>query len=101
MLPAHAAGDRVLEIAPVTSVEEILLAQRAAIAVHASEPSARLHRRGADAHAQRSSRRARREPARRPDAAEGREGATPCSTAARTRCPTTYSGSRQRCSPTG
>ncbi len=38
MLSAHAAGDRVLEVAPVTSVEEILLAQRAAIAVHASGP---------------------------------------------------------------
>ncbi len=38
MLSAHAAGDRVLEIAPVTSVQEILLAQRAAIAVHASGP---------------------------------------------------------------
>jgi MoxR-like ATPase len=38
MLSTHAAGDRVLEIAPVTSVEEILLAQQAAIAVHASAP---------------------------------------------------------------
>ena len=38
MLAAHAAGDRVLEIAPVTSVQEILLAQHAAIAVHASAP---------------------------------------------------------------
>jgi MoxR-like ATPase len=38
MLSAHAAGDRVLDVAPVTSIEEILLAQRAAIAVHASGP---------------------------------------------------------------
>jgi len=38
MLATHAAGDRVLEIAPVTSVQEILLAQQRAIAVHASEP---------------------------------------------------------------
>jgi MoxR-like ATPase len=38
MLSTHAAGDRVLEIAPVTCVEEILLAQRAAIEVHASAP---------------------------------------------------------------
>jgi len=38
MLAAHAAGDRVLEIAPVTSVQEIMLAQHAAIAVRASEP---------------------------------------------------------------
>jgi MoxR-like ATPase len=38
MLSTHASGDRVLEIAPVTSVAEILLAQRAAIAVHASGP---------------------------------------------------------------
>ena len=38
MLAAHAGGDRVLEIAPVTSVQEILLAQQAATAVHASAP---------------------------------------------------------------
>jgi MoxR-like ATPase len=38
MLSAHAAGDRVLDVAPVTSIGEILLAQRAAIAVHASGP---------------------------------------------------------------
>jgi MoxR-like ATPase len=38
MLLAHAAGDRVLDVAPVTSIEEILLAQRTAIAVHASGP---------------------------------------------------------------
>src|ERR1700726_4117264 len=38
MLAAHASGDRVLEIAPVTTVDEIVLAQRAAIAVHASAP---------------------------------------------------------------
>ncbi len=38
MLSTHAAGDRVLDIAPVTSVEEIRLAQQAAIAVHASAP---------------------------------------------------------------
>jgi MoxR-like ATPase len=38
MLSAHAAGDRVLGVAPVTSIEEIMLAQRAAIAVHASAP---------------------------------------------------------------
>jgi MoxR-like ATPase len=38
MLSAHAGGDRVLDVAPVTSIEEILLAQRAAIAVHASGP---------------------------------------------------------------
>jgi MoxR-like ATPase len=36
MLSTHAAGDRVLEIAPVTSVAEILLAQQAAVEVHAS-----------------------------------------------------------------
>jgi MoxR-like ATPase len=36
MLSTHAAGDRVLDIAPVTSVAEILLAQRAAVEVHAS-----------------------------------------------------------------
>ena len=38
MLSTHAAGDRVLDIAPVTSVEEIRLAQQAAIGVHASAP---------------------------------------------------------------
>jgi MoxR-like ATPase len=38
MLSAHAAGDRVLDVAPVTSVEEILMAQQAAIEVHASAP---------------------------------------------------------------
>src|SRR5579859_5829997 len=38
MLAAHAGGDMVLEIAPVTTVEEILLAQQSAIAVHASAP---------------------------------------------------------------
>jgi MoxR-like ATPase len=36
MLSTHAGGDRVLDIAPVTSVAEILLAQRAAVEVHAS-----------------------------------------------------------------
>jgi MoxR-like ATPase len=38
MLAAHAAGDMVLEIVPVTTVQEILLAQQSAIAVHASAP---------------------------------------------------------------
>jgi MoxR-like ATPase len=38
MLSTHAAGDRVLDVAPVTCVEEILLAQQAAIDVHASAP---------------------------------------------------------------
>src|SRR5205807_8438638 len=38
MLAAHAGGDKVLEIAPVASIEEVLLAQQAAIAVHASAP---------------------------------------------------------------
>src|SRR5208282_2726513 len=38
MLLAHASGDRVLDVAPVTSIEEILLAQQAAAAVHASGP---------------------------------------------------------------
>jgi MoxR-like ATPase len=36
MLSTHAAGDRVLDIVPVTSVAEILLAQQAAVEVHAS-----------------------------------------------------------------
>jgi MoxR-like ATPase len=38
MLSTHAAGDRVLDVAPVTCVEEILMAQQAAIEVHASAP---------------------------------------------------------------
>jgi MoxR-like ATPase len=38
MLAAHASGDRVLDVAAVTSVEEVLLAQRAAVAVHSSAP---------------------------------------------------------------
>ncbi|HTU80205.1 MAG TPA: MoxR family ATPase [Solirubrobacteraceae bacterium] len=38
MLAEHAAGDRVLDVSPVTSIEEIMLAQRAAVAVHASAP---------------------------------------------------------------
>jgi MoxR-like ATPase len=38
MLAVHAGGDRVLELAPVASVQEIMLAQRAAVAVHASAP---------------------------------------------------------------
>jgi MoxR-like ATPase len=38
MLSTHASGDRVLEVLPVTSIDEIVLAQQAAIAVHASEP---------------------------------------------------------------
>jgi MoxR-like ATPase len=38
MLSTHASGDRVLDVVPVTSVEEIVLAQQAAIAVHTSEP---------------------------------------------------------------
>jgi MoxR-like ATPase len=37
MLSAHAAADRVLEISPVASVQEIRLAQQAAVAVHTSE----------------------------------------------------------------
>jgi len=35
MLNAHAGGDRVLEVAPVASVEQVLLAQRTAVEVHA------------------------------------------------------------------
>jgi MoxR-like ATPase len=38
MLSAHACGDRVLEIAPVATLAEVVLAQRAAVAVHASAP---------------------------------------------------------------
>jgi len=38
MLAAHAGGDRVLEVAPATTVQEILLAQQAAVDVYASEP---------------------------------------------------------------
>jgi MoxR-like ATPase len=38
MLSTHAAGDRVLDVAPVTSVEEVMMAQQAAIEVHASAP---------------------------------------------------------------
>ncbi|HEV3048350.1 MAG TPA: MoxR family ATPase [Solirubrobacteraceae bacterium] len=38
MLAEHAGGDRVLGVAAVTTIEEILLAQRAAVAVHASAP---------------------------------------------------------------
>jgi MoxR-like ATPase len=37
MLSTHAAGDKVLELVPVASVEEVLAAQRAASTVHASE----------------------------------------------------------------
>jgi MoxR-like ATPase len=38
MLAEHAGGDRVLALGAVTTIEEILLAQRAAVAVHASAP---------------------------------------------------------------
>src|SRR5204863_4830046 len=38
MLSAHACGDRVLEITPVATLAEVVLAQRAAVAVHASAP---------------------------------------------------------------
>jgi MoxR-like ATPase len=38
MLSDHAAGDRVLELESVATVSEILAAQQAAAAVHASEP---------------------------------------------------------------
>jgi MoxR-like ATPase len=38
MLAVHASGDRVLDVAAVTSIEEILLAQAATVAVHASSP---------------------------------------------------------------
>ena len=38
MLAAHASGDRVLEVEPVATVDEIILAQQAAIEAHASEP---------------------------------------------------------------
>jgi MoxR-like ATPase len=38
MLAGHAAGDRVLDVAAVVSLEEVLRAQRAAVAVHASAP---------------------------------------------------------------
>ncbi len=37
MLSAHASGDRVLDVVPVASIDEVLLAQRAAVDVHASE----------------------------------------------------------------
>jgi MoxR-like ATPase len=38
MLSTHAAGDRVLDVSPVSSIEEIVQAQQAAISVHASAP---------------------------------------------------------------
>ena len=38
MLAVHAEGDRVLELQPVATVSELLAAQQAAAAVHASEP---------------------------------------------------------------
>jgi MoxR-like ATPase len=38
MLAEHAAGDRVLELAPVTAIAEVLAAQEALSRVHASEP---------------------------------------------------------------
>jgi MoxR-like ATPase len=38
MLSVHAAGDRVLELQPVTTIAQIRLAQQAAAAVHASGP---------------------------------------------------------------
>jgi MoxR-like ATPase len=38
MLSVHAAGDRVLELEPVTTIAQIRLAQQAAAAVHASGP---------------------------------------------------------------
>ena len=38
MLSEHAAGDRVLDLGPVAAVGEVLAAQQAATAVHASEP---------------------------------------------------------------
>ncbi len=38
MLAEHASHDRVLDITPITSTAEILLAQDAAVAVHTSEP---------------------------------------------------------------
>ncbi len=37
MLSAHAAGDRVLELAAVTAIDEVLAAQQAAIDAHASD----------------------------------------------------------------
>ena len=37
MLAEHAAGDRVLELEPITDVTEIRAAQQAAVAVHTSE----------------------------------------------------------------
>ncbi len=38
MLAVHAAGDRVIDLAAVTSLEEVRLAQRASALVHASAP---------------------------------------------------------------
>ncbi|HEX4466144.1 MAG TPA: MoxR family ATPase [Solirubrobacteraceae bacterium] len=38
MLSAHATGDRVLDVAAVSSIGEVLLAQRACLEVHASPP---------------------------------------------------------------
>jgi MoxR-like ATPase len=38
MLAAHASGDRVLDVTAVASLDEVLLAQRAAVAVHSSAP---------------------------------------------------------------
>jgi MoxR-like ATPase len=37
MLSEHATGDRVLELEPVTSVSEVMAAQRATLVVHTSE----------------------------------------------------------------
>ncbi len=38
MLSAHAGGDRVLDVQPVSSIAEITRSQQAAVAVHTSEP---------------------------------------------------------------
>ena len=98
--PDHAASDRVLDLEPVADVAEVLAAQIAAAACTASEALRRYVVAVSEPRA----------PTRAPELGaspraglmlfQRREGATPRSTAATTRFPTTCRSSPAPCSPT-
>ena len=75
MLEQHAAHDRVLDLEPVTDVSTVRAAQVAVAAVHGSEALRRYVGRARRGDPHRYPGRARRQPARGPDAVPGGEGA--------------------------
>ena len=77
MLMGHESRDRVMDLEPVADRAEIVDAVETAHRVHASRRPAQLHRRADPPHPRRRPHRARRLPARGPDAAARRQGPRP------------------------